>query len=674
MTQHARSQIAASVGLAVATLVVFWPILGCDFVNLDDPENVTENSHVLGGLTREGVAWAFRTGHTGNWYPLTWLSYMLDVELFGRNAGGLHLTNLLLHVANTVLLFLALKRLTAAHWPSAFVAALFALHPLHVEPVAWISDRKDVLSAFFGLLALWAYGRYAFQRASQGAVGASRVMSPSSSFYWLAVLFFACGLMSKATLVTLPFVMLLLDYWPLHRFELSRFDLQFPTLARLLREKMPFFVLGAIFCVVAFSLQRKAGAVHSLSDVPIPVRLENALVSYALYLAKAICPAGLAIPYSHEGHWPAEQVVFAAVLVVGLCLGTLWLGRKFPFVVTGWFWFFGMTVPVNGLVQVGIQFMADRYQYMPLIGVFMLWAWGAGEALKRWQPPKAAVGIVAGLILAACAIRTRDQLGYWQNSETLFLHALAVTKDNATANYNLGMALVQNGRMDEAIAYLKKATEIHSNNPRVQVMAQNNLGNAVLLEGRMDEAIAHFQKALEIQPDFAQAHYNLGNALFQKGTKDQAAIHYWRAVEIQPGFAPAHNNLGTVLLEQGRVDEAIAHFQKALDSQPDFADARNNLAWVLATSPLASVRNGAKALQLAQQAERLSGGTDPMILETLAAANAETGRFVDAVTIARRALQLAAAQNDTALVNALQEQLRFYQAGAPFRETHRTNP
>ena len=780
--------------LALVTLLAYLPVCHHSFVLFDDSDYVTDNRMVQAGLTWAGIKWAFTTGHASNWHPLTWLSHMLDVQLFGTGPTAPHVVNVLFHVANTVLLFIVLRRLTGALWQSTWVAALFALHPLHVESVAWVAERKDVLSAFFFLLTLWAYGKY---------VESSRVRnSRSGAWYGCALLLFALGLMSKPIVVTLPFVLLLLDYWPLRRLAIG--DWQLVT-RHLVREKVPFFLLSALSCVVTFVAQHKGGTVRSLASFSVGERFGNGLVSYGQYLGRTFWPVELAVFYPHPGQWPAGQVMLAGVLVAGLCLGAAWLGRRFPFAVVGWYWFVGMMIPVIGLVQVSNQSMADRYTYLPLIGVFMIVAWGAGEVVARWELPKVVVGIAAGGVAVACAAGTEAQLGYWRDSESLFRHALAVTKDNFVAYNSLGNALLEKGQVDEAIAHFQKTLEIQPDYADVH----NNLGNALLQKGRVDEAIAHFQRALKILPNHELAHYNLGNALLQKGRVDEAINQFQKALEIRPDYADAHNNLGNVLLQKGRVDEAITQFQKALATQSDFADAHNNLgaallekgrvdeaitqfqkalgiqlnhsnahynlgnallrkgqtdeaithyqkaleikpsdadthnnlgtalvlkdrldeamthfqrvleiqpgfaqahdnlafillrkgqvreaaahyqtalklepdnaralsnfAWVLATWPEPSVRDGARAIELAQRANRLADGQDPVILCALAAGYAEGGRFAEAVTAAQRALQLAAARSDAALADALRSQIKLYQAGFPFRDTGQTD-
>ena len=547
--------------LAAVTLAVWWPVVHCDFLNYDDPDYFTNNPRVLGGLTRANVVWAFVTGHASNWHPLTWLSLMLDAEIFGKGPIGPHFTNLLFHTANTVLLFLLLRRFTClredtparqavATWRSALVAALFALHPLHVESVAWVSERKDVLSAFFCLLSLLCYARY---------VEVAKV--PGSKFkivYALTLLFFALGLMGKPMLVSLPLIMLLLDFWPLQRFSGS-------TLRQLLVEKIPFFVLSAGSCVVTFIVQQKGGAVASLVKIAIADRIENTLVSYARYLGKTFWPATLAAPYPLPPHWPMLSVLPAFVLFAGLGAAAIGFRKKYPFGFTGWFWFVIMLVPVIGLVQVGNAAMADRYTYLPLIGLFLVLAWGAGVAHENARVPKLLlVGVVAAA-LAACTGQTRRQLEFWQNNETLFRHTLAVTKDNFTAEVNLGTWLSKKGQTPGAMELFHQALLLRSDDPDVLF----NLGNALVKLGNWDAAIGYYRRALQITPAQADILDNLGLALAAKQQYAEAIANFEAALKEKPDYSDAHNNLATVLFIERRFDEAARHYREAHRLSPD---------------------------------------------------------------------------------------------------------
>jgi len=580
--------------LLLATLVVYWPAMHCDFVNYDDPLYFTSNTHVQAGLTPANVAWAFTTTHANNWHPVTWLSLMLDAQLFGKDPIGPHVTNLLLHAVNTMLLFLLLHRLTTATWRSALVAALFALHPLHVESVAWVTERKDVLSAFFGLLSLLMYVRYAQTRSSvegQGTSTESHGLALGSRRsvldYALALFFFALGLMSKPVLVTLPLAMLLLDWWPLQRVsgvecrvssdanspETSSTLNSLPgqsgattgQLSTLFLEKWPFLAMSAISCVVTFVVQQKTGAVVALTRYSLSARIENAFVSYARYLGKTFWPATLTTPYPHPGHWPLGLVLLAVALFVVLCVAAIWCGRKFPFAAVGWFWFVGMLVPVIGLVQVGDQAMADRYTYFPLIGIFLVFIWGLSEACGRWQVAKPTVDFFAAFLLAVCALQTRGQLGYWQNSGTLFRHALAVTENNYVAENDLGTWLASQGHVTEAMDCYRQSLKIKPGN----VDALYDLGNAFARLGNWDNAITDYRRVLEIAPEQADVLNNLGLALAAKREYADAITNFEAALKLDPDSAGAHNNLATVLFMQHRFDEAAQHYRDALRVTPD---------------------------------------------------------------------------------------------------------
>jgi cytochrome c-type biogenesis protein CcmH/NrfG len=600
--------------LAVVVALVFCQTIRHEFVDYDDGQYFFTNPHVETGLTWNNVLWAFQTTYASNWHPLTWLSLMLDVELFGSGPSGPHLMNVLLHAANTVLLFLLLRRLmglrsdksvgatttqAGAHWRSAFVAALFGLHPLHVESVAWASERKDVLSGLFFMLTLLMYARYAqgvtsgtwpaFAALRRGkrvtrteavapAPDTSRVTRHAPLFYGLALLFFALGLMSKPMLVTLPFVLLLLDYWPLRRFEPStlnsdesRAGSQPSTILRLALEKLPFLALSVASSAVTFVAQKDA--VQPFDRIPMGIRAVNAMVSCVRYLSKMFWPVDLAIPYPYPGHWSFELFWLSAAIFLAAIVFVVWLGRRFPFLITGWFWYLGMLVPVIGLVQVGAQSMADRYTYLPLIGVFILLVWGAGEILESWRLPKRAIWSMAMLILAACTARTLDQLRFWQNTETLFHHTIAVTKGNAVAYYNLGEYYSGKGRLDEAVDDYLKAIQIRPGYDD----ALNNLGVALALKGELDKAVARIRESIHYQPEKADAYYNLGNVFIMQHKLDEAVSAYTEALRLKPDYPEAHNNLANVLLTQGHWDAAVQHYREALRLNPGHEGAKRQL-------------------------------------------------------------------------------------------------
>ena len=632
--------------LALITLLVYLPARHHTFVNYDDPDYVTENPMVQAGLTWSGFQWAFTTLDASNWHPLTWLSHMLDCQLFGLNAGGHHLVNVLFHATNAVLLLLLLLRLTGAFWQSTFIAALFAWHPLHVESVAWVAERKDVLSTFFGLLTLMAYVRYAqgvnsdMRQVTRTSSIQSRVTCHASRYYWLALLFFALGLMSKPMLVTLPFVMLLLDYWPLRRvtgdgwqvtgdkksvgklstLNSSAFAFGYGAtapkrseggqLSTLLLEKWPFFALAAVSCVVTFVAQKRGAAVAPLEGYPLSARIGNAAVAYVKYLFNSVYPVNLAVIYPLPREIPWVQVA-GAMMVLAVISWLIWRARRQrPYLVTGWLWYLGMLVPAVGLVQVGFQARADRYTYLPLIGVFIAAVFGLGDLAKKLRLKPMVMISVAVIVLAGCLFATARQLQYWRDSETLFEHALAVTKDNpiaqndlgnalseagrpqeamehfreavrlkpryAMAHNNLGGVLAQTGHLQEAIEHFQEALRLKPNNAD-SAMTHNNLGHALAQTGQLQEAMEHFQEALRLKPDYATAHNNLGNALLQTGQSQEAIKHYQEALRLKPDDTTAHYNLGNALLKTGRPQEAIEHFREALRLKPDNAEAHNNL-------------------------------------------------------------------------------------------------
>ena len=601
--------------LLLAIGVAFGQTVRYEFFNLDDDTYVYENPQVSRGLSAEGIAWAFTQSHDANWHPLTWISLMLDCQVYGLSAGGYHLTNVLLHAATAVLLFLVLQRMTGDFWPGALVAALFAVHPLRVESVAWVTERKDVLSGLFFMLALWAYVGYVCHRFSLAR-------------YALLMALFALGLMAKPMLVTLPFVLLLLDYWPLGRFaggpchgepRRGRRDLaptpphcmggdfhrgaDFPdtVLGRLrssrhlLMEKIPLFVLAAVSCVVTFWAQGQA--VVPIDRLPFPWRIANALVSYVAYLGQFFCPAGLAVYYPHpEGNLPLWQSAGALLMLACISAGALASWRRCPYLLMGWLWYLGMLVPVVGLAQVGTQAMADRFTYLPQIGLCLALAWGAADLCGTWRC-RSVCSLAAALVLALLTVGAWRQTCFWRDSETLWSHTLACTSRNYVAHYDLG--------------------------------------NVLAARRRFDAAIPHYRAALEIKPDDAETRNNLGAALQSQGKIDEAMAQYRQALQIKPDYARVRYNLGKLLAGRGQFKEAIAHFEQMLKLQPDHVEAQTILAWLRATCPQASLRNGAEAIEHARRADQLCGGRRPDVLDCLAASYAEAGRFPEALATAQ---------------------------------------
>ena len=592
--------------LIVGIVVVYIKVQNFDFVNFDDDVYVTENYYVQKGVSLAGFKWAFTTFHAANWHPLTWLSHMLDCELYGLSPAGHHWTNVVLHIANTVLLFLILFRMTGAIWRSAFVAALFALHPLHVESVAWVSERKDVLSTFFGLLGIAAYYGY--------------VKKSSAKYYILVMALLSLSLMAKPMLVTLPFALLLLDFWPLKRFQDQR-DFRFKSEKayvdavrrnhQIIIEKIPLFIVVAISCFLTFFAQKSVGAVRSLGALTLKYRIANAIVSYARYVLKAIWPDKLAVFYPHPGNTlPKWQFIGAALLIVAACYWAIRSAKKYPYIAVGLFWYVGTFVPVIGLVQVGDQAMADRYTYIPLIGIFIIISWGVTDLWQRWHGKEIFLKISATILLVALSWNTFIQLNSWENGITLFEHAVSVTKNNysahnnlatalvpidldraifhykealrirpkyITALCNLGLTLYHKGKYEEATSYFTKALKI---DPQ-KADARMNLANLLFLQSKPDDAISQYRRILQTYSENADVHYNLANVLSSQNKINEAVLHYNETLKIDPKHSKAYYHLGNILLNQGKAKEATALFFEAIKFNPDYVQAYNTLGCIL---------------------------------------------------------------------------------------------
>lgn len=528
-----------SVALAVLTLAVFWPVKDYPFIELDDAAYLIKSPFVSEGLTPDGVAWAFTTDYFTYWHPVTWLSHMAAVDLYGMEPGGHHLVNLFLHLANVVLLFLVLNWMTGDPWKSGFAAALFAVHPLHVEPVAWVAARTDVLSSFFWILTMAAYRYYAAR--------------PRAGPYLLLVASFALGLMAKPMLATLPFALLLLDFWPLARFSATDIRMEIPRalaparLRDLVREKIPLFALSAASVITTYATSSGVGSVRSLEEIPMGVRASNALVSYATYLVKTVWPSSLSIfyPYPH-GYPPVWMVAGSALLLTGVSVAVFGSRRKYPYLPVGWLWYLGTLVPVIGLVQAGDQAAADRYTYIPLIGIFLAAAWGGAAAFRGLRLRTPALAVTAVLALAALAMAARVQVGYWRDSVAVFGHAIDVTRDNWLAHYNLGTHLVNNREYADAVPHFREAVRIRPSD----AWSCNNLGGALKEMGRLEEAATWFERALREQPESAAAHYNLGSVMLRLGDMPGAIRHLREAVRIKPGDEDARRKLEWALMSQ----------------------------------------------------------------------------------------------------------------------------
>lgn len=509
--------------VAALVIVSYWPVRHYGFVRYDDPDYVSENPHIKQGLTWHAVSWSLTSGYASNWHPLTWVSHMVDVQLFGVNAGAHHVTNVVLHLVTTLLLFLALARMTGAVWRSVFVAGLFALHPLHVESVAWIAERKDVLSALCWMATILAYVGYA--------------RDPRLRRYLLVAACFALGLMAKPMVVTLPFVLLLLDFWPLRRLSFAGGH---QTLRALLVEKIPLFALSVASSVITFAVQREGGSVAPVTRLPLLNRVENAVISYVAYLEKAVWPSHLAIYYPYPKSFSILLVMGCALLLAAISAVAILRARRYPYVAVGWFWYLGTLVPVIGLVQVGAQARADRYTYIPLIGIFLIVAWGIPDLLRRWSLHKFAIAVAGAGILALSAFASTVQVRHWASNSELWTHAIDVTTDNDVAH--------------------------------------NNLGPDLAAAGKLDEAVAHFREAIRINPTYADAHSNLGLALASQRRLGEAVLHYREAIRLFPGHARAHANLAVALQALGRTDDAIRELEAALKLNPDNARVRAALA------------------------------------------------------------------------------------------------
>ena len=637
MGEHSVAKRGQDDRLSVAGVCIFlaalvWLAFGQTvhhaFINYDDDAYVYKNFVVRAGLTRRGILWAFTFGEIGHWHPVTWFSHMLDCQIWGLRAGGHHLTNVLLHAAAAILLFLALKQMTGTLWRSACVASFFAIHPQRVESVAWIAERKDVLSGVFFMLTILAYVRYVRK-------------SPSLGGYALVVILFALGLMSKGMLVTLPFVLLLLDYWPLRRFTPEMLESIWHSenrarLRRLIVEKIPLFLLSIASCVMtSLSPERIAPALQ----MSLPSRIENVIVSYVIYVKQMLYPVGLEIPYFNPpGGFPLWQVGLALALLLGVSAGAFVFRKRRPYLIVGWLWYLGMMAPVIGLVQISYYARADRYTYLPHIGLYMMAIWGGAELFGRSRAGRYVLSVAALVMIAALVLRTQAQASFWRDSETLWTHVLMENPNNQVAHNNLGLVLADKGEIQTAIMHFEKALEIQPmyadayNNIGTalsrtgqtreaivqykkalalwsdQPQMQNNLGTALAQNGQLTEAIPHFRKAIQLKPDFADAYGNLGHALLLEGQTDEALPQFLKALEINPDSVHAHKEMAEALLRKGRASEAIAHYRKILELGGDDADVRFNLAGALAATARWKKRSRIIAMSSACSPTRLCRG------------------------------------------------------------------
>ena len=629
---NTNSVIIICLTLSITTLFVYWRVINCDFVNFDDTTFVTQNAHVQAGLTLDGIKFIF-TNPSYLLSQISMLSHMLDCEFFGLNAGMHHLISLIIHIANVILLFILFYQTTGAFWRSAFVAALFALHPLNVESVAWIAERRNVLSTFFWFVTMIAYLKY--------------IKNPDIFKYSIVLLSFILGLMSKSMLVTLPFTLLLFDFWPLERFhgfetgfhyhrknKIITYNLT-RQLVKLTFEKIPLLIITLFACILTLIQMHNPGEIKgiggliSTDTIPLAIRFANAIVAYASYIVMLFNPTNLAVLYPHPGMPPLWKLASAGCLLLLTTYLSFKYARKHPYFIVGWLWYLGTLVPVIGLVQIGRQSLADRYTYVPFIGLFTIMAWGFHHFAKKSRFKKLLLNIIPIIFLLFFITITWHQIGFWKNSITLFERALKVTSNNYVAHLNLGLALCEQGRTDDAIKHIKEALAIK---PDI-AEGHNNLGMALYKKGRINqaighfrqalklresasphynlglcheikrntkEAIYHFEQALKLEPDFAEAHNNLGNALLKIKNTNQAIFHFKQALNFKPDFAEAHNNLGNALLKMKNTNQAIFHFKQALNFKPDFAEAHNNLGNILFKSgdTDAAIKHFIKAIQI----------------------------------------------------------------------------
>jgi Flp pilus assembly protein TadD len=635
--------------LAVITLGLFWPATGYDFVVMDDNLYVYENPGVLQGLSLTGVKWAFTSVHDGYWLPLTWISLMFDYSWNGLFTGGYHLTSIILHTLNTLLLFVLLKRMTRALWPSALVAALFAWHPLHLESVAWVTERKDVLSTFFLLLTILAYLNY--------------VKKPAAGRLTLSLIFFVLGLMAKPMLVTLPFVLLLLDFWPLKRLP-SAVSVSDRTQVRkawlkALAEKLPFLVISLAAGVTTVVTQHMAGGVVSLAKVPYSMRMANVIVSYTGYLWEMIFPVNLCAYYPLSHRIPTLTVTASILVLAGISYLVFRRGRQSPWLIAGWLWYLLVLFPVSGLLQAGGVAMADRFTYVPLIGIFIMVAWSAGDWLTL-RPAARPWGFATfGILLVLCVMVTRSLLPYWHDGISLFTRIVAVTQENAFAENNLGAALSNAGRGNEAVFHYRAALRILPNYEK----AHYNLGVELAAQGKPVAAAGQFFWLIQYEPGNEQLHNNLGAVLVQQGRLDAAIEQFRQAIKIKPDYAKPYFNYAVALQKLGQNGPAGTNFMMALQLEPDWPEALDQTAFFLATCPEAKLRNPAEAIRLSLRANEISHSEIPAYLRTLAMTYARNGNFSNAVSTAELAAQKAQAGKLNKLTAQIAEELKAYQDG-----------
>jgi protein O-mannosyl-transferase len=688
-----KREIWICVGLALLIAAVYGRVGGYPFIIYDDPDYITSNPIVKRGLTTQGLAWAFGRlhGESTYWHPLTWVSHMVDVELFGLNAAGHHVMNVLFHTVNAVLLFLLCRQMTGTVWRSAIVAALFGLHPLQVDTAAWVTERKNLLSAMFWMLTTIAYVSYGRTRGiakgassppSDGGEGVARGDARPTETAWhyrgsyvLMIVLFALGLMCKPAIVTLPFVLLLLDFWPLRRWgnvEGRRLagtlapptTSALPNLWPLIAEKVPLFVLSAVSSWITSAAHTGLGMTGDVHKLTLGMRIENAIVSYGRYLGKIMWPSDLAVIYPHPGIWPRTTVYLSAAVLLIITIAVLRNFRGRPYAAVGWFWFLGTLVPAIGIVQVGMQAMADRFVYIPVIGIFLIIVWSVGDwavgvARGAWFGRAAAAGAVA-----ACAVATWFQLGHWRNSDAVFEQAVKVTPRNYVAHLNLAVLHATRGETNEVVAHAMDALRAYPLGHEPYVY----LGLARERVNDMAGAISNYNLSLKIKPDWLPARKGLASALATTGEFAKAETEFLKLAQAVPGDPEVHARLAEVYTKQQKAEAALASYRKSLELDPMSPPTLNNIAWMLATWPDEKFRNGPEAVQYAERACALTQRKVPMLLGTLAAAYAEAGRFEDATRTAEEARKLAERMGDLQIAQANTKLLELYRTRTPYRQ------
>lgn len=641
--------VIVTVLLALATLAAYWQVRNFDFVNYDDNIYVYENPHIQGGLTLESIKWAFTAGYASFWHPLTWLSIMLDHQLFGNAPGWMHLTNALLHLASTLLLFAALQKMTDSLWPSAFVAAAFSLHPMHVESVAWIAERKDVLSTFFMMSTLLIYAGY-------GRHG-------GGIRYLLTLVLFVLGLMAKPMLMTLPFVLLLLDYWPLERLKTRQ------AAYRAVVEKLPFFVLAGIFGVIALLTQTAGGSVD-ITSLPMKERIGNVFFSYATYIVKMLWPQNLAVFYPFDytvlRTW---QIVLYALPLTAISVLAIYAGRSRKYLPVGWFWFIGTLVPVIGIIRFTASSYADRFTYVPFVGLFMIIAWGLPDILRRIPHRNVVLGSLMSVVLMLLVIMAHRQVSYWRNSVTLFSHAIDATHNNALAYQNRAFAYRDLGLWQKALDDFGQAIDAQPANAD----AYNNRGMVLGVLERWPQAAEDYSRAISIKPRHTEAYANLGIAYSRLGRRQEAIEAFEQAIAIKPDSAKTRYLFAGVLTSSGRCDEALEQYREALRLEPEWPECMNELAFMIAANPALRNRDTSEAVSLASRACKLTDNKNPYLVDTLAVAYASAGRFAEAISMADKAMQLAEAAKLPDVKADIQLHRSFYIQGKPYIESRCTS-